>query len=223
MTALQIPIDPSNQSPLSGGEELHQIPEEFIQRPFGRRAIWFTEDPYEVKRNQVSALLFHQVFTNDSGSLHSYRLASHLPLAADPALLPTLCRQSPAKLLFFSGTAWPNRKRLLNTLLDYWPNTDAFDLHLVANPFVEKQLVQSGLHQSLRFDEPIAISEFGLRASNSLCTLVVGRVSQVQVDTVMRAVQVLDCLKLGLLAHVSLFMNLKSQICHQVWLRGATI
>ena len=42
----QIPIDPHNQSLLVyGGEELHQIPRDQILLPFGRRAIWFTEDP----------------------------------------------------------------------------------------------------------------------------------------------------------------------------------
>ena len=65
----QIPVDPSNQALLVyGGEELHKIPREYLHRAFGRRAIWFTEDPYEVKRNIVSADLFQVVFTNDSGS-----------------------------------------------------------------------------------------------------------------------------------------------------------
>ena len=60
----QIPRDPQNQALLVyGGEELHQIPQEQIDQPFGRRAIWFTEDPYEAKRNQVSAKHFQIVFT----------------------------------------------------------------------------------------------------------------------------------------------------------------
>jgi glycosyltransferase involved in cell wall biosynthesis len=172
----QIPRDPQHQSLLVyGGEELHRIPQEQIQRPFGRRAIWFTEDPYEAKRNQHSAALFQAVFSNDSGSLNLYRKARHLPLAADPELMPLRLNSEPRKLIFFSGTAWPNRKTLLNTLLDHWPDPEAFDLHLVANPVVEQQLGPQSLHHTLSFEAPIAISEFGLRAANSLCTLVVGR------------------------------------------------
>ena len=172
----KIPIDPHNQSLLIyGGEELNKIPREYIQRPFGRRAIWFTEDPYETNRNKESATLFQVVFTNDTGSLNNYQRAFHLPLAADSDLIPRFSQFSPQKLMFFSGTAWPNRKVLLSTLLDHWSNTNVFDLHLVANPFVEQQISRKGLHQLLRFEEPIAISEFSLRAANSLCTLVVGR------------------------------------------------
>ena len=172
----QISNDPHNQSLLVyGGEELHQIPREQILRPFGRRAIWFTEDPYEAKRNKESAALFQVVFSNDTGSLNYYRMARHLPLAADPDLMPRRTRRRPEKLMFFSGTAWPNRKTLLTTLLDKWPNARELDLHLVANPYVEKQLGLQSLNKNLRFEEPIAISDFELRASNSLCTLVVGR------------------------------------------------
>lgn len=172
----QIPIDPSRQSLLVyGGEELHQISHEYLQRPFGRRAIWFTEDPYEVLRNQVSASLFHVVFSNDSGSLHFYRNACHLPLAADPYLIPKGLHCGPRKLLFFSGTAWPNRKLLLNSLLEQSPISDSFDLHLVANQYVERQSLNDGLHPTLQFEQPISISDFSLRALNSLCTLVVGR------------------------------------------------
>ena len=174
----QIPVDPSNQALLVyGGEELHQIPSEYLQRAFGRRAIWFTEDPYELKRNIVSADLFQVVFTNDSGSLNVYRGGLHLPLAADPALVPQVPVCDPENLLFFSGTAWPNRKKLLSKLLTSWPTPDDFDLHLVANPFVENQFSSQRLRQSqnFRFEESIAISEFCLRSANSLCTLVVGR------------------------------------------------
>ena len=115
--------------------------------------------------------------------MKNYQSAFHLPLAADLDLIPSFPYVRSQKLLFFSGTAWPNRKLLLNTLLDQWSNTDAFDLHLVANPFVEQQPGHQRLNQTLRFEEPIAISEFGLRASNSLCTLVVGRDSLVLVST----------------------------------------
>ena len=172
----QVQIDPNNQALLVyGGEELHVIPNEYIQRPFGRRAIWFTEDPYEVQRNQHSSALFHIVFTNDSGSLNHYHKGLHLPLAGDSGLIPKRRQNKVEKLLFFSGTAWPNRKRLLNSLITEWPKLDELDLHLVANQFVEQQFALKGLAKPLRFEDPISISDFCLRASNSLCTLVVGR------------------------------------------------
>ena len=99
----RIPIDPLNQSLLVyGGEELNKIPSELILRPYGRRAIWFTEDPYEIKRNKESAALFHVVFSNDTGSLKNYQSAFHLPLAADLDLIPSFPYVRSQKLLFFS-------------------------------------------------------------------------------------------------------------------------
>ena len=89
-----------NQSLLVyGGEELNKIPE-LILRPYGRRAIWFTEDPYEIKRNKESAALFHVVFSNDTGSLKNYQSAFHLPLAADLDLIPSFPYVRSQKLLF---------------------------------------------------------------------------------------------------------------------------
>ena len=64
---------------------------------------------------------------------------------------------------------------MVNKLLSQWPNTKKLDLHLVANKYVEKQLRQENLSPKIRFEEPISISDFGLRAANSLCTLVIGR------------------------------------------------
>ena len=55
--------------------------------------------PYEVQRNIVSADLFQVVFTNDSGSLNVYRDGLHLPLAADPVLVPQVPACDPENLL----------------------------------------------------------------------------------------------------------------------------
>ena len=54
-------------------------------------------------------------------------------------------------------------------------NPEELDLHLVANQFVEQQLGREKLKKELRFEEQIAISDFGLRAANGLCTLVIGQ------------------------------------------------
>ncbi|MFZ0407319.1 MAG: glycosyltransferase [Cyanobium sp.] len=172
----QIPCDPEGQSLLVyGGEELQQIPSHRLQTPFGRRAIWFTEDPYELATNQRRAELFQCVFTNDSGSVQAYRGGRHLPLAADADLLPEAASLEPSCLAFFSGTAWPNRKRLLGQLLQAFDAADALDLHLVANAVVEATGRECGLETGLGFSSPIPITEFAMRAACSLCTLVIGR------------------------------------------------
>ncbi len=171
-----IPHDPAHQALLVyGGEELHRLPASCLQQPFGRRVVWFTEDPYELARNSQHAELFSAVFSNDSGSVAAYTAATHLPLAADLDLLDGLGPSSPTRLAFFSGTAWPNRKRLLSDLIHGSEGADGLDLHLVANDFVEARACDSGLDPALRFSSPIPITEFTRRAHRSLCTLVIGR------------------------------------------------
>ena len=176
-TALrQVSCHPEQQALLVyGGEELRQLPLDDLARRFGRRAVWFTEDPYERETNQRLANAFHCVFSNDSGSVGAYDSAVHLPLAADLDLVPRTTPGRAQKLMFFSGTAWPNRKALLSELWTAWPNPTQLDLHLVRNPVVEAQALKSRLAPGLTLQEPIAISEFELRAANSLCTLVIGR------------------------------------------------
>ena len=173
----QLPDDPHNQALLVySGEELQRIPAERLQRPFGRRAIWFTEDPYELARNRRHAELFQCVFSNDSGSVTAYPAARHLPLAADADLWPGEPPQLvPSHLAFFSGTAWPNRKRLLAQLQQTLGDPSALDLHLVANAVVEAAPGERGLAASLAFSPAIPITEFTRRAARSLCTLVIGR------------------------------------------------
>ena len=172
----QLPIDPERQALLVyGGEELRRIPREWLQAPFGRRAIWFTEDPYELAANREHAPLFTRVFSNDSGSVAAYPAAQHLPLAADADLLPELDGRPATKLAFFSGTAWPNRKRLLSALSRSPEEADGLDLHLVANAVVEATAGERGLQAPLAFSSPIPITEFTRRAHRSLCTLVIGR------------------------------------------------
>jgi glycosyltransferase involved in cell wall biosynthesis len=176
----QVPYRPDTQALLVyGGEELHRIPASAIQGAFGRRAVWFTEDPYERERNKLQAGMFQSVFSNDSGSVSAYPQARYLPLAADAAFLPEsqsgLPAYPPERLAFFSGTAWPNRKHLLAALQQTLEQPEALDLHLVANAVVESMAGQQGLEHPLHFSPPIPISEFCLRARRSLCTLVIGR------------------------------------------------
>lgn len=173
----QLPDSPHDQALLVyGGEELQRISPERLQRPFGRRAIWFTEDPYELAGNRRHAELFQCVFSNDSGSVAAYSAARHLPLAADADLWPEeLPPSTPSHLAFFSGTAWPNRKGLLAELQQALGGSAVLDLHLVANAVVEAAPGQRGLAASLAFSPAIPITEFTRRAARSLCTLVIGR------------------------------------------------
>lgn len=171
-----LPEDPDGQALLVyGGEELQRIPSDRLLTPFGRRGIWFTEDPYEFTANCERAPMFSCVFTNDSGSAAAYPAATHLPLAADADLLPLLPARPPSRLVFFSGTAWPNRKRLLQDICQHLEGSDDLDIHLVANAVVENIRAEKGLAPGLSFSSPIPISEFTLRAARSLCTLVIGR------------------------------------------------
>ena len=65
----QVGCDPEQQALLVyGGEELGQLPLDGLAQRFGRRAVWFTEDPYERETNQRHAAAFQCVFSNDSGS-----------------------------------------------------------------------------------------------------------------------------------------------------------
>src|ERR1035438_1338513 len=85
--------------------------------------LWLTEDPYEGPANLEASRLFDLVYTNDRASVSRYKdKGRHLPLAG--------CRkyhsyevsdEKSGKLrydVFFLGAAWPNRVRLLNSLLE---------------------------------------------------------------------------------------------------------
>jgi len=158
-----------------GGEELGPVMASINMQSFGRRVIWFTEDPYELSSNKKVADLFHQVFTNDSGSVKEYKNAIYLPLAVDQIFCPGKINKSKKDILFFSGTGWPNRKRLLADLLDRIPCEIKLDLHIVQNKIVEDLTFDKTRFSRLTFQNPIAISEFSLRAAKSICTLVIGR------------------------------------------------
>jgi len=158
-----------------GGEEFESISKEINIQSFRKRAIWFTEDPYELHNNKKVANQFHKVFTNDSGSLMEYKNAVYLPLAVDPIFCPSWIKNSQKNILFFSGTGWPNRKELLVDLLNKTPKEITLDLHIVPNNIVENSTFDKMKFRKLNLEHPIAISEFSLRAANSISTLVIGR------------------------------------------------
>jgi glycosyltransferase involved in cell wall biosynthesis len=92
----------------------------------GTSVLWVTEDPYDLEVNNRNAELFDLVFTNDSGSVSSYRAgAEHLPLAASPRFnfheVPAADEGYYLYDVLFVGTAWPNRVQLLKALRARFP------------------------------------------------------------------------------------------------------
>ena len=84
----------------------------------GRSIAWYVEDPYELPINKRNAALFDLVFTNDIASVHEYGAKGrHLPLAACSDLHFHKVEENDLRYdLFFAGTAWPNRLRLLKAI-----------------------------------------------------------------------------------------------------------
>ena len=100
------------------GEEIEASLCERLGTLCGKRIVWNVEDPYEIPVNKRNAALFDLVFTNDSSSVHEYGpKGRHLPLAACPELHFREIREEGLRYdLFFAGTAWPNRIRMLKTI-----------------------------------------------------------------------------------------------------------
>ncbi len=103
------------------GEEINLDICQRVAEICSRSVVWFTEDPYERDVNVKASELFDLVFTNDAGSVKSYGAKGrHLPLAASEKyhFFPTHKSDHDYRYdLFFVGTAWPNRVRLINDIL----------------------------------------------------------------------------------------------------------
>jgi glycosyltransferase involved in cell wall biosynthesis len=157
-----------------GGEEADNPVIRRLCAVIPRRAVWFTEDPYELSRNLGTAEHFDCIFTNDPRSAAAYgSSASWLPLAADPE---HNVFQATARLprydLFFAGTAWPNRLRFLRTLRQQMPDV-RMKLVLVSNPALDPYIAE--LRGDFPFSGGIAIRDFSAFAGVSALTLVLGR------------------------------------------------
>jgi glycosyltransferase involved in cell wall biosynthesis/spore maturation protein CgeB len=88
----------------------------------GKSILWVTDDPYEIRVNTRNSEIFDHVFTNDSGSVNHYpNAAHHLPFAASQRFhfyeVPSQDEGHYFYDLLFVGTAWPNRVRLLKSLI----------------------------------------------------------------------------------------------------------
>lgn len=140
----------------------------------GRRAVWFTEDPYEPAANRRTAALFDLVFSNDQASLAGYeRPAFHLPLAADPAQCFFPVAEAPRYDVFFCGTAWPNRLEALDTLRRRLPGL-RWKLELTSNPVLDA--AAGDLLARFDIGRGVAIRDFCRLANQSRVTLVLPRI-----------------------------------------------
>lgn len=86
---------------------------------FAATALWLFEDPFMVEQNTRNAALFDLVFTNDPSCVASYGgKGRYLPLAAArDGLRPVLAEEDLDFDVFFAGTMWPNRTRVIERLI----------------------------------------------------------------------------------------------------------
>lgn len=156
------------------GEEAANAVVERLCAAIPRRAIWFTEDPYEFYRNTEVAALFDIVFSNDAGTACRYvRAASHLPLAADrdSHFIP-VSSAAPRHHVFFAGTAWPNRLEFLRELKTRHPGLRT-KLILVSNPAIAPYI--ESYRSEFEFSSGVSIRDFCRLANASLLTLALPR------------------------------------------------
>lgn len=157
-----------------GGEEAHNPIVLRAAKLARSSAIWFTEDPYELRKNQRLAEHFDVVFSNDRASSASYgSKGHHLPLAGDPVRnywpVPTGRHRFD---VFFAGTAWPNRLKFLRKLRERRPDLRLKFL-LVSNPALEPHL--GDLAKGFDFSPGVPIREFCRLANASAVTLTLPR------------------------------------------------
>jgi len=100
------------------GEEIEASLCERLSIICGKSIVWYVEDPYEIPVNKRNAALFDLVFTNDISSVHEYGVKGrHLPLAACPEFhFHDAGNEGLRYDLFFAGTAWPNRIKMLKAI-----------------------------------------------------------------------------------------------------------
>lgn len=141
-----------------GGESINQPVVQVLKRACGNAIVWFTEDPYELNNNIHSSELFDLVFTNDPGSVADYpHTAFFLPLASSEEFhfFPVPENDDAYRYdLSFIGTAWPNRTKMIEALMQAKPEFK-YKLALPTNEHLPK------------FKLPIPESEINWRTPNT--------------------------------------------------------
>lgn len=139
-----------------------------------RRAIWFTEDPYEFNRNKDIANLFDLVLSNDATTAQHYTPpAVHMPLAADRNRhFRPITDEAALYDVFFAGSAWPNRLDFLLQVRRARPRIRLKTI-LVTNPALDPHL--EPWRTKFRFSPAVSIEDFCHLANQSLMTLTLPR------------------------------------------------
>ncbi|MFK7776568.1 MAG: glycosyltransferase, partial [Gimesia sp.] len=124
-----------------GGENINEPVIKVLKRACGNAIVWFTEDPYELNNNRLSSELFDLVFTNDPGSVMQYPgTAFFLPLASSKEFhfFPAPASDDAYRYdLSFIGTAWPNRTKFIDALMQEKPGF-RYKLALPSNEHLPK-------------------------------------------------------------------------------------
>jgi glycosyltransferase involved in cell wall biosynthesis len=161
------------------GEELERSICARVAAVCGRSVLWVTEDPYEIKCNITNAPIFDLVFTNDSASVAAYGdRGRHLALAGAVPFHYLHVRESAEALrydVFFAGTAWPNRVKLLREVLQTDWEGKAIKAKIALPSNEHLPAVNLGLPFS-QLNWRTAPVDFARFANASLSTLVLPRV-----------------------------------------------
>ena len=103
------------------GEEIDLEQCKTLSKICGRSALIVTEDPYQLKENLKAKDIFDLIFTNDEGVVSEYQnKGRHLliPGSKNIHYRDIITDQKKIKYdMFFSGTAWPNRVKLLEKII----------------------------------------------------------------------------------------------------------
>jgi spore maturation protein CgeB len=160
-----------------GGEQIDFVLYKKLALICGRSALWVTEDPYEININKKNAEIFDYVFTNDAACIRFYgEKAAYLPLAADEKLnfheIAPTGKDMPIDI-FFQGTAWPNRVKLINEIINYnWSVPVSVKIGLPTNRHIPEFSLRMPKE---KYNYTISARQFSFFANHSLVTLCIPR------------------------------------------------
>lgn len=122
-------------------------------------ALWTTEDPYELEENIRISKVFDTVFTNDLSCLPAFgEQAYHLPLAGSLLFHDIEAVQDDADFLYdicFVGTAWPNRVKTINRILERAQRPLKMKIALPANSYLPPVILNDpSLYTNWRVPNP---------------------------------------------------------------------
>jgi|GEM_PF-1907030 len=138
--------------------------------------LWTTEDPYELSGNVELSKIFDLVYTNDKNSKGSYlqKKGRFLPLASSKKYqYHEVLKDDEAFVydILFIGTAWPNRVKTINELIENLPKKLKFKVALSSNIFLPEFKMSHVDFYKWR----VANSEFSKLVNRSRIVITLGR------------------------------------------------